>query len=273
MGIAKYKESIKPIKRYWDLWYNEGKIHKNRPFIRSYMGRGITLLEVVNLSKSYGKNEVVKNVSFRVEEGEIAVLAGPNGAGKSTIIKSIAGLLRYKGDIKIGGYNNKSVEGKRNLGYIPEMPSLFPLLTIKEHTTLMAHAFGIKEYEGRAEELLRVFDLWDKKDKYGSELSKGMQQKVSICCALITEPNLLLVDEPMIGLDPKAIKNIKDIFMELKKQGTSILLSTHLLDSVQELWDRILIMKNGEFVLTKARHEFNDEFKSLEDIFFEVTEE
>lgn len=237
------------------------------------MGRGITLLEVVNLSKSYGKNEVVKNVSFRVEEGEIAVLAGPNGAGKSTIIKSIAGLLRYKGDIKIGGYNNKSVEGKRNLGYIPEMPSLFPLLTIKEHTTLMAHAFGIKEYEGRAEELLRVFDLWDKKDKYGSELSKGMQQKVSICCALITEPNLLLVDEPMIGLDPKAIKNIKDIFMELKKQGTSILLSTHLLDSVQELWDRILIMKNGEFVLTKARHEFNDEFKSLEDIFFEVTEE
>lgn len=237
------------------------------------MGRGITLLEVVNLSKSYGKNEVVKNVSFRVEEGEIAVLAGPNGAGKSTIIKSIAGLLRYKGDIKIGGYNNKSVEGKRNLGYIPEMPSLFPLLTIKEHATLMAHAFGIKEYEGRAEELLRVFDLWDKKDKYGSELSKGMQQKVSICCALITEPKLLLVDEPMIGLDPKAIKNIKDIFMELKKQGTSILLSTHLLDSVQEQWDRILIMKNGEFVLTKARHEFNDEFKSLEDIFFEVTEE
>lgn len=230
------------------------------------------MLEVLDLSKSYGKNEAVKNASFKVEKGEIAVLAGPNGAGKSTIIKCIAGLLRYKGNINICGYNNKSIEGKRNLGYIPEMPSLFPLLTIKEHTTLMAHAFGVKEYEGRAEELLKLFDLWDKKDKYGSELSKGMQQKVSICCALITEPKLLLVDEPMIGLDPKAIKNMKEILIKLKEQGTTILLSTHLLDSVQELWDRILIMKDGEIILSKGRHEFNDEFKSLEDIFFEVTE-
>jgi len=230
------------------------------------------MLEVSKLSKRYGKTEAVKNVSFKVEEGEIAVLAGPNGAGKSTIIKSIAGLLKYDGNIKICGYNNKTLEGKRLLGYIPEMPALFPLLTINEHITLMAHAFGIKNYEGRAEELLKLFDLWDKKNKYGSDLSKGMQQKVSICCALITEPKLLLVDEPMIGLDPKAIKNMKETLMELKKQGVSIVLSTHLLDSVQELWDRILIMKDGEFVLSKARNEFQEEFSSLEDIFFQFTE-
>lgn len=231
------------------------------------------MLEVSNLSKSYGKTEVVKNVNFRIEEGEIAVLAGPNGAGKSTIIKSVAGLLRYKGNISICGYNNKSIEGKRALGYIPEMPSLFPLLTINEHVTLMAHAFGIKDYQNHLEELLRLFDLWDKKDKFGSDLSKGMQQKVSICCALITQPKVLLVDEPMIGLDPKAIRNMKETLMNLKAQGTSILLSTHLLDSVQELWDRILIIKDGSFVLTKAKSEFNGEFKSLEDIFFEFTEE
>ena len=231
------------------------------------------MLEVTNLTKSYNKNTVVKNVSFKVEKGEIAVLAGPNGAGKSTIIKSIAGLLRYEGDIKICGKVNKSVEGKKELGYIPEMPAMFPLLSISEHITLMAHAYGIKNYENRSEELLRLFDLWDKKDKYGSELSKGMQQKVSICSALITEPSVLLVDEPMIGLDPKAIKNMKEILVELKNNGTTILVSTHLLDSVQELWDRILIMKDGEFVLSGAKDELDFKDKTLEDIFFEFTEE
>lgn len=231
------------------------------------------MLEVINLSKSYGKTNAVKNISFQVGKGEIAVLAGPNGAGKSTIIKSIAGLLKYEGIIKIGGNLNKSIEGKGSLGYIPEMPSLFPLLTISEHITLMAHGFKVKNYEDRAEELLKLFDLYDKKDKFGSELSKGMQQKVSICCALITNPKVLLVDEPMIGLDPKAIRNMKEILMELKNQGTSIVLSTHLLDSVQELWDKLIIMKNGESVLSKSKAEFDGEGKTLEDIFFQYTEE
>lgn len=231
------------------------------------------MLEVTNLSKSYNKTLAVKNVNFKVEKGEIAVLAGPNGAGKSTIIKSIAGLLRYEGTISVCGLNNKSVEGKRVLGYIPEMPAMFPLLSIAEHVTLMAHAYGVKNYEDRAEELLKLFDLWDKKDKYGSELSKGMQQKVSICSALITNPSVLLVDEPMIGLDPKAIKTMKEILVQLKKDGTTILISTHLLDSVQDIWDRILIMKDGEFLLAKAKDELDLRDKSLEDIFFEFTEE
>lgn len=230
------------------------------------------MLEVTNLSKNYNKTLAVKNVSFKVEKGEIAVLAGPNGAGKSTIIKSIAGLLRYDGVIKVCGKDNKSVEGKRVLGYIPEMPAMFPLLSISEHVTLMAHAYGVRDYEDRAEELLKLFDLSDKKDKYGSELSKGMQQKVSICCALITNPSVLLIDEPMIGLDPKAIKIMKEILVELKNDGTTILISTHLLDSVQELWDRILIMKDGEFLLAKAKDELDLKDKSLEDIFFEYTE-
>jgi ABC-type multidrug transport system ATPase subunit len=230
------------------------------------------MLEVTNLSKSYNKTLAVKNVNFRAEKGEIAVLAGPNGAGKSTIIKSIAGLLRYDGVIKVCGMDNKSVEGKRALGYIPEMPAMFPLLSISEHITLMAHAYGVKDYEDRAEELLNLFDLWDKKEKYGSELSKGMQQKVSICSALITDPSVLLIDEPMIGLDPKAIKIMKEILVDLKKNGTTILISTHLLDSVQELWDRILIMKDGEFLLAKAKEELDLKDKSLEDIFFEITE-
>ncbi|MCI6189744.1 MAG: ABC transporter ATP-binding protein [Clostridium sp.] len=234
------------------------------------------MLEITNLTKSYKNFDAVKNLNLFIEEGEIGVLAGPNGAGKSTTIKSIAGLLRYKGEIKIGGYSNKSVEGKRLFSYVPELPGLFPLLTVREHMHFMARAYGIKDYEDYAEELFEIFDLSDKTEKFGSELSKGMQQKLSICCALITRPKLILFDEPMIGLDPKAIKKLKDIMLELKLQGVSMIVSTHLLDSVEDLWDRIVIMDKGNIVLSKTRKELENELKyseeSLEDIFFKVTE-
>lgn len=234
------------------------------------------MLEITNLTKSYKKFDAVKNLNLFIGEGEIGVLAGPNGAGKSTTIKSIAGLLRYKGEIKIGGYSNKSVEGKRLFSYVPELPGLFPLLTVREHMHFMARAYGIKDYEDYAEELFEIFDLSDKTEKFGSELSKGMQQKLSICCALITRPKLILFDEPMIGLDPKAIKKLKDIMLELKLQGVSMIVSTHLLDSVEDLWDRIVIMDKGNIVLSKTRKEIENELKdseeSLEDIFFKVTE-
>ena len=207
------------------------------------------MLEITNLTKSYKKFDAVKNLNLFIEEGEIGVLAGPNGAGKSTTIKSIAGLLRYKGEIKIGGYSNKSIEGKKLFSYVPELPGL---------------------------ELFEIFDLSDKTEKFGSELSKGMQQKLSICCALITRPKLILFDEPMIGLDPKAIKKLKDIMLELKLQGVSMLVSTHLLSSVEDLWDRLVIMDKGNIVLSKTKKELESELKdsdeTLEDIFFKVTE-
>ena len=234
------------------------------------------MLEITNLTKSYKKFDAVKNLNLFIEEGEIGVLAGPNGAGKSTTIKSIAGLLRYKGEIKIGGYSNKSIEGKKLFSYVPELPGLFPLLTVREHIHFMARAYGIKDYEDYAEELFEIFDLSDKTEKFGSELSKGMQQKLSICCALITKPKLILFDEPMIGLDPKAIKKLKDIMLELKLQGVSMLVSTHLLSSVEDLWDRIVIMDKGNIVLSKTKKELENELKdsdeTLEDIFFKVTE-
>lgn len=234
------------------------------------------MLEITNLTKSYKKFDAVKNLNLFIEEGEIGVLAGPNGAGKSTTIKSIAGLLRYKGEIKIGGYSNKSIEGKKLFSYVPELPGLFPLLTVREHIHFMARAYGIKDYENYAEELFEIFDLSDKTEKFGSELSKGMQQKLSICCALITKPKLILFDEPMIGLDPKAIKKLKDIMLELKLQGVSMLVSTHLLSSVEDLWDRIVIMDKGNIVLSKTKKELENELKdsdeTLEDIFFKVTE-
>ncbi|SHJ77509.1 ABC-type multidrug transport system, ATPase component [Clostridium cavendishii DSM 21758] len=231
------------------------------------------MLEVNNLNKKYNKFFAAKDLNFTVNKGELAILVGPNGAGKSTTLKSIAGLLKYDGEIKVCGKNNKSIEGKKLLSYVPELPALFPLLSIDEHIHFIAKAYGISNYENYADELLEKFDLKDKRDKLGQELSKGMQQKVSICCALITKPKVILFDEPMIGLDPKAIKELKNILIELRDSGVSLLISTHLLDSMDGIWDRILIMKNGEIILSKNKFEFDNTEESLEDIFFEVTED
>lgn len=231
------------------------------------------MLEVVALTKKFKNLEAVKFVNLNINPGEICVLVGPNGAGKSTTIKCIAGLLRYEGTIKINGFYNKSKEGKKSFSYVPELPGLFPLLTVEEHIHFIARAYGVTDYMDYANRLFDIFDLSDKTDKLGSELSKGMQQKLSICCALVTKPKLILFDEPMIGLDPKAIKELKNLFLELKSEGCSLLISTHLLDSMEDLWDRIVIMNKGTVVLSKTKKELdNDGSTNLEKIFFEITE-
>lgn len=230
------------------------------------------MLKVENLTKEYDKVKAVDNISFEVGDGELAVLLGPNGAGKSTTIKSIAGLLRYKGEITIDNMNNKSLEAKRIFGYVPEAPAVYDMLTVYEHLKFIASAYKLKNYKEKAQELLTIFDLWDKKDKLGASLSKGMQQKVSICCSLLINPKVILFDEPMIGLDPKAIKELKDYFIKLKKMNCSILISTHIIDSIDEVWDKALIMKDGKIVLSRTRGEITANSESLEKIFFDVTE-
>ncbi|GKX28369.1 ABC transporter ATP-binding protein [Vallitalea longa] len=230
------------------------------------------MLEVKNLTKQFDKVKAVDDISFTVNDGEIAVLLGPNGAGKSTTIKSIAGLLRYEGDITINNMNNKTVEAKRIFGYVPEAPAVYDTLTIYEHIKFIASAYKIENYEEKAKELLTTFDLWDKKDKLGTSLSKGMKQKVSICCSLLLDPQVILFDEPMIGLDPKAIKELKESFVKLKKMNRSILISTHIIDSIEEVWDKALIMKAGRIVLSRTRKEIATNNETLEEIFFDVTE-
>lgn len=230
------------------------------------------MLRVKNLTKKFNSVIAVDNINFSVDEGEIAVLLGPNGAGKSTTIKSIVGLLRFEGEIDINGNNNKSLEAKKIFAYVPEVPSLFDLLTVYEHIEYMAKAYGIDNYKDKAEELLKRFDLWDKKDKLGRNLSKGMKQKVSICANLIVNPKVILFDEPMIGLDPKAIKELKSVFVELRESGCAVLISTHIIDSIEELWDKVLIMNMGKVILERTKGELISKNESLEDIFFDVTE-
>ena len=230
------------------------------------------MLNVNNVTKKYGKVIANENISLQIADGQIAVLLGPNGAGKSTIIKSIIGFLKYQGSVTVDGLLNKSIEAKRIMGYIPEIPSLYPNLTVDEHLEFVARAYKLENYKEYKEELLRRFELDDKRKKFGDELSKGMQQKLSICCGLLPKPKLILFDEPMIGLDPHAIKELKSLLLELKQQGASILVSTHMIDSIEELWDTTYIMMKGRVAAVVERDKLKEGDKSLEDIFFEITE-
>lgn len=230
------------------------------------------MLNVSHLTKKYNKFIANDNLTFMVSDGETAVLAGPNGAGKSTAIKCIAGLLRFNGEIEICGAKNKSVEAKRYLGYIPEIPAPFELLTVWEHMEFIARAYRLTDWEDRAKELMRRFELTDKRDKLGKELSKGMQQKISICCALVIDPKVVLFDEPFVGLDPHAIKELKAMLNEMKAKGTTIIISTHMLDSVDDIWDRVFIMMNGKIEAERSRKQVEESGENLEELFFGITE-
>ena len=238
----------------------------------NFLIREDVMLSVNNVTKKYGKVIANENISLQIADGQIAVLLGPNGAGKSTIIKSIIGFLKYQGSVTVDGLLNKSIEAKSIMGYIPEIPSLYPNLTVDEHMEFVARAYKLDNYKEYKEELLRRFELDDKRKKFGDELSKGMQQKLSICCGLLPKPKLILFDEPMIGLDPHAIKELKSMLLELKQQGVSILVSTHMIDSIEELWDTTYIMMKGRVAAVVERDKIAQGDKSLEDIFFEITE-
>lgn len=233
------------------------------------------MLKLTNVSKKFKKLMAVKNISFDMSSGEIVGILGPNGAGKSTTIKMIAGLLRTtSGSIEVMGYKNTSIEAKKRFAYIPEFPEIYEMLTVDEHMQFIAQAYGIEDYEAVVDSYYKRFDLSDKRDKLGKELSKGMKQKVSICCGLLTGADLYLFDEPMIGLDPKAIRETKMIMEELKEAGKTVLISTHLLDSIENTCDRVLVMKNGEIIVDQPMKELKKNTDaSLEEIFLEVTDE
>lgn len=230
------------------------------------------MLNVSHVTKKYGKICACSDVSFQLDPGSVTVLLGPNGAGKSTLMKSVIGFLKYEGEITVGGFPNKTPEARRLLGYIPELPSLYPNLTVSEHMEFLARAYRLTDYKKRADMLLERFELTDKKKKFGDELSKGMQQKLNLCLGMLPEPRVLLLDEPMIGLDPHAIKELKAIFEEMRTDGRTLLVSTHIIDSVDMLWDRTLIMQNGAIHANVTREELDRGGQTLEELFFTVTE-
>ena len=240
------------------------------------------MLEVKKISGGYANIPVLKDVSFQVGDGELVGLIGLNGAGKSTTIKEIIGLLTpYKGEIFIDGetLNGQSEAYRKKIGFIPETPSLYEELTLKEHLEVVALAYDL-EWElafGEAEKLLKIFRLEEKLDWFPVHFSKGMKQKVMIVCALMVNPSLLIVDEPFLGLDPVAIKDLIDLINQQRSKGTSILMSTHVLDSAEKMCDRFVILHHGQVLadgtIEQLRKEFGQERASLNDIYLTLTQQ
>lgn len=240
------------------------------------------MLEVKNVTGGYVNIPVLKDVSFSVKDGELVGLIGLNGAGKSTTIKEIIGLLTpYQGQILIDGQGllQNSEVYRKKIGFIPETPSLYEELTLKEHLEIVAMAYGLswEETWGRTEKLLKIFRLNEKLDWYPVNFSKGMKQKVMIICAFMVEPSLLIVDEPFLGLDPVAIADLITLLEEEKAKGTSILMSTHVLDSAEKMCDSFVILHQGQVRasgnLADLQAQFGMEGASLNDIYLALTQE
>ncbi len=226
------------------------------------------MITVFGLTKRYGRLIANDNISLNVGAGEIGVLLGPNGAGKSTLIKSICGLLRFAGSVSIGGHDRRSLEAKRLLGYVPEIPSPYPMLTVDEHLQFIAKAYRLEgDWRERADALLRRFDLDDKRDKLGKELSKGMQQKISVCCALLPQPKAIVFDEPLVGLDPHGIRELKNAILDLRREGKAIIISTHIIESMEENWDVTFIMQDGRIAREVRRDQAEG---TLEEAYFAI---
>lgn len=227
------------------------------------------MIEIKDVTKKYGSFKAIDNISMVAQSGKVTVLLGPNGAGKSTTIKSVTNLLKFDGNITICGFNNDSIDAKKCFGYIPEVPVLYDLLTVDEHIDFIGNAYKKENYEQLADQYLTLFELQDKRKKMAKELSKGMKQKLSMMLALIIEPKALLVDEPMVGLDPASIEDTLQLFNTLKQEGCAILISTHIIDVINSIWDEAYIMNNGIIVKHVLKEEAHE--GTLKELFFECT--
>lgn len=240
------------------------------------------LLEVNHLSGGYTHRDVIHDLTFEVRRNEIVGLIGLNGAGKSTTIKHVIGLMQArKGEIKINGktfLDDPSIY-RNQMSYIPEQPILYDELTLYEHLKLTAMAYGLSEklFEERLPSLLKEFRLQRQLHWFPVNFSKGMRQKVMIMCAFLIEPELYIVDEPFVGLDPLGIQSYLDLMEEMKSQGAGILMSTHILATAEKYCDRFVIIHEGKIRATGTMDELREQFEmsgaSLDDLYIQLTKE
>ncbi len=239
------------------------------------------MLSIHGLVKDYGKLRAVDGLTFAVQGGEIVGLLGPNGAGKTTALRCIASILRpTAGRIAICGHDLETDElaAKRALAYVPELPNPYEMLTVMEHLRFIAAAFDTPEELGLADELLRRFDLWEKRNDLAASLSKGMRQKLAAVCAFLHRATVYCFDEPMIGIDPKGARELKDALGEHRDAGHAVLISTHQLDTAERLCDRVIILQRGRVLAEGTLAELQERARmgaeaTLEDMFLRLTEE
>jgi ABC-2 type transport system ATP-binding protein len=234
------------------------------------------MLDVREVTKRYGDFVAVRDLTFSAAPGEILGLVGPNGAGKTTTLRALAGILRpTSGTILVAGHDlaKDPLRAKRALAFVPDTPTPFEMLTVLEHLRFTAMAYRVEDAEARFDALLDEFSLEDKRDALGSTLSRGMRQKLAFACAFVRDPQVLLLDEPLTGLDPRAIRDVRDAVRRRADAGATVLVSSHLLDLVQRLSDRILILAGGRRVALGTLDEIRAGAEGdLEDVFFAITE-
>ena len=209
------------------------------------------MIELSSLTKKYGNFTAVDAIDLSVAKGELLGLLGPNGAGKTTTLRMIAGILRpTAGRVKIAGIDiwEDPVAAKMKLGYIPDRPFIYEKLTGAEFLKFVAGLFGQEggKVEHRARELMALLDLEEWRDELVESYSHGMRQKLIISSAFVHRPDVIVVDEPMVGLDPKAARILKDLFREYVSRGHTIVMSTHTLEVAQAMCDRICIVQGGK---------------------------
>lgn len=239
------------------------------------------MLKVDAISKAYGKAAVkaVDSVSFEVKKGEIYGFLGPNGAGKTTMIKMIVGLLRPdSGTITVNGINiwNEPVKGKKMLSYVPDNPQIYTKLKGIEYLNFIGDVYGVQIHERkeRIEKYAALFEINHVLGDIIESYSHGMQQKIVLIGALLHEPKLLILDEPMVGLDPKASFTLKELMRSYCENGNSVFFSTHILDVAQRICDRVAIIDKGSLVTQGTIAQLQEkmgEDDSLEEMFLEIT--
>jgi ABC-2 type transport system ATP-binding protein len=236
------------------------------------------MIEVEGLTKLYGEFAAVTDLSFSVGPGQVLGLVGPNGAGKTSTLRCVCGIIpATRGRIRIGGedLSQSPVLAKKQLAFFPDEPRLFDYLTVRQHLEFTARLYQVADAADRIPPLLASLELTDRADHLPAELSRGMKQKVALACGLIHSPAVAFFDEPLTGLDPLAIRRVKDTIRRLGQEGAAIVISSHLLHLLEELCSHVLILKQGLRVaygtLDDVRREFaGSGAASLEDVFVRI---
>jgi len=239
------------------------------------------MIQVENYEKSYRDTIAVRGISFEVAAGSVLGVVGPNGAGKTTTMRALAGIIPpTKGRLTIAGHDIVAdpIAAKNQLAFIPDEPQLFDVLTVWEHLEFTASVYRVDNFSQAANELLEKFELTDKRNTIAQELSRGMRQKVAICCGYLHQPKAIIFDEPLTGLDPRGIRTLKASIRERAAAGAAVMVSSHLLDLIGDLCSHLLILHRGASLFqgpiaeAKSRLELVSEDASLEEIFFQFTE-
>lgn len=240
------------------------------------------MIEVNRLSKLYDKFTAVRDVSFAVAPGEVLGLVGCNGAGKTSTLRCLAGIIPPTlGTVSIGGHDivGDPVGAKRQLAFLADEPRLFDYLTVSQHLAFTARIYRVADYRTRGQSLLEELQMADKADLLPGELSRGMKQKLAIACGLLHSPSAILLDEPLTGLDPLGIRQMKATIRQRAADGAAIIISSHLLPLLEEICSHVLILNNGAKVVDGTMADVVRRFSEgasgavdLEEIFFRVTQ-